>query len=150
MSTREEYTKCMTPYMTGTGKSKDERQRSMCMGAKLCSGKASSEDEASQLCAEAAANPKPVKERRTRRAKILDPHTTAVCVVDRLSGQSPTVDSLTAALAHCTGQKSKKPRSFIEQCVRENAVTGDLKEIARVRSQCKAEAKSQRQAERGV
>jgi hypothetical protein len=51
MPSREEYNACMRPFITGTGKSKEERQRSFCEGAKICSGKAKTEEEAAQLCA---------------------------------------------------------------------------------------------------
>jgi len=45
-----EYTECMRPYMTGKGKSKEERAREMCVGAKICSGKASNRQEAETIC----------------------------------------------------------------------------------------------------
>ena len=51
MATREEYNGCMRPFITGKGKSKEERKRSFCIGAKLCSGKAENEDQAAELCA---------------------------------------------------------------------------------------------------
>ena len=51
MATREEYNACMRPYITGKGKSKEERQRSFCIGAKVCSGKAQSEEQGADLCA---------------------------------------------------------------------------------------------------
>jgi len=47
---RKEYTDCMTPFMKGKGKTKQQRQHDMCIGAKLCSGKASSETDAEVLC----------------------------------------------------------------------------------------------------
>ncbi len=46
---RQEYNACMSPYMKGS-KSKEQRKHDMCIGAKLCSGKASSEQEAEALC----------------------------------------------------------------------------------------------------
>jgi len=51
MATREEYNGCMRPFITGKGKSKEERKQSFCIGAKLCSGKAENEDQAAELCA---------------------------------------------------------------------------------------------------
>jgi hypothetical protein len=51
MASREEYNACIRPFITGKGKSKDERKRSFCIGAKLCSGKAQSEKQAAELCA---------------------------------------------------------------------------------------------------
>lgn len=41
----------MRPFITGKGKSKEERKRSFCVGAKVCSGKAESEQQAAELCA---------------------------------------------------------------------------------------------------
>ena len=51
---RTEYTACMTPHMKGKGKTREERARAMCIGAKLCTGKASTEEEAVRLCEEAS------------------------------------------------------------------------------------------------
>ena len=39
---RSEYTACMTPHMQGKGKTKEQRRMDMCVGAKLCTGKATS------------------------------------------------------------------------------------------------------------
>jgi len=50
MPSREEYNACMRPFITGSGKPKEERQRAFCVGAKICSGKAKTEEEAAQLC----------------------------------------------------------------------------------------------------
>ena len=146
MTKQEEYRSCMSTHLKGkTGLSKEERTLQFCISSRICSGKASNEEEARRLCAEAAAQPKPVKVKSTKRSKALDPHTTAVCVVERLSGQTATIESLAGALAQCTGQKAKKPRSFIETCIRENIVTGDLREVSALRTKCKAEAKRLRQ-----
>ena len=42
---------CMSPWIKGKGRTKDERKQRFCIGAKICSGKASNEEEAIQLCA---------------------------------------------------------------------------------------------------
>ena len=47
---RAAYNACMSPYIKGKGKSKDERKRDFCIGAKICSSKASSREEALQMC----------------------------------------------------------------------------------------------------
>lgn len=47
---REKYNNCMRPYIRGKDKSKEERQKSFCIGAKVCSGKAKNEKEAEYLC----------------------------------------------------------------------------------------------------
>jgi hypothetical protein len=49
---RTEYNACMRPFITGS-KPKEERQRSFCIGAKICSGKAQTEEEAAKLCSNA-------------------------------------------------------------------------------------------------
>lgn len=48
---REQYNVCMKPYMSGKGKSKIERQQSFCAGAKICTGKAATQEEAARMCA---------------------------------------------------------------------------------------------------
>ncbi len=69
MATREQYNKCMVPYMKGTGVSKEERHMKFCVGAKLCSGKASSEKEAIGLCS-LPKEPKPGKTPKKARAAV--------------------------------------------------------------------------------
>jgi hypothetical protein len=46
---RAAYNNCMRPYITGS-KPKEQRKLDFCVGAKVCSGKASSREEAVQLC----------------------------------------------------------------------------------------------------
>ena len=58
MATREEYNACMRPFITGKGKSKDERKQSFCIGAKVCSKKAQSEEQAAELCSNTTPKPK--------------------------------------------------------------------------------------------
>ncbi|GAH68135.1 unnamed protein product, partial [marine sediment metagenome] len=43
---QDKYRKCMRQYMTGVGKTKEERQHDMCIGAKLCSRKAETKEKA--------------------------------------------------------------------------------------------------------
>ena len=47
---REEYNACMVPYMQGGSKTKEEREHDMCIGAKMCSGKAKTLEEAEAIC----------------------------------------------------------------------------------------------------
>jgi hypothetical protein len=47
---RAAYNACMSPYIRGKDKTKEERQRGFCVGAKVCSGKAKTEEEAAVLC----------------------------------------------------------------------------------------------------
>lgn len=65
MASREEYNACITPYMTGKGKTREERQRTMCIGAKLCTKKAATEEEADKICQEAPS--KPIKSATVKR-----------------------------------------------------------------------------------
>lgn len=47
---REKYNACMSPFIRGKDKTKEERQMGFCVGAKLCSGKAKTEEEARAIC----------------------------------------------------------------------------------------------------
>lgn len=47
---RQAYNDCMKPYISGKGMSKEERRLRFCVGAKVCSGKAKTEEEAAQVC----------------------------------------------------------------------------------------------------
>lgn len=143
MSKREEYNKCMIPYMTGGGPDRKER---FCLGAKLCSGKANNEQEAAKLCAEAALNPKPPKAKKARGKRSIDVSTLAVCVIKGLNSSEASLANLTPIIAGCTGQKVEKPltrEGFIKKCFRENSVTGDIKEAQKLRSICTAKWKEQ-------
>ncbi len=46
--TREDYNNCMAPYIKGQPGM--DRRMSFCVGAKMCSGKAHTIDEARQIC----------------------------------------------------------------------------------------------------
>lgn len=60
---RVEYNHCMSPYIRGS-KPKEQRKLDFCIGAKICSGKASSPEEAKTLCLNA-----PPKEPKARKSK---------------------------------------------------------------------------------
>lgn len=47
---RAEYNACMSPYIRGKGKPKEERRLNFCIGAKLCSGKVKDKAEAEKIC----------------------------------------------------------------------------------------------------
>ena len=51
MATRQEFNACMGPFIRGKEKTKEERQAGFCIGAKICSGKAKTEEEAKAICA---------------------------------------------------------------------------------------------------
>lgn len=64
MSKREEYNKCIIPYISGS-KPKEQRRLDFCVGAKVCSGKAKDRAEAERLCS----LPKELKPLRAKRGK---------------------------------------------------------------------------------
>lgn len=61
---RAKYNSCMSPYMKGQ-MPVEERRLKFCVGSKLCSGKAKSEEEARRICSQ----PKPPKPESARRVK---------------------------------------------------------------------------------
>jgi len=68
---RQAYNSCIKPYITGTGIPKEERRRNFCIGAKICSSKAKTKEEAKRLCEEAALVPKiPKISGRGRRRQV--------------------------------------------------------------------------------
>ena len=133
----------MAPYMRGS-KSKEERGRAMCIGAKICTGKAANEAEAEKICA--SLPPKEAKppraKRGTRSGKCkIDTNALATCVIKSLDGSEVTLATLTTAITSCSGQKVQRPLTrerFIKKCFKENAVTGDIKESQKLRSMCGA------------
>lgn len=137
---REEYSKCMVPWMKGGG---PERKERFCLGAKICSGKATTEEEAARLCAEAAANPKPQAKTgtRSRKCKIVAPDL-ATCILESLSGSEVNLVNLTTAITKCSGQKVVKPpteKSFLRKCIKESQVTGKMNEMQAIIKKCKIE-----------
>lgn len=62
---RKAYNTCMSPHMKGKGLTKEQRQKKMCIGAKLCTGKASTEQEAIALC-DLPREPKPGSAKKAR------------------------------------------------------------------------------------
>jgi hypothetical protein len=57
VANRTEYNDCMRPYITGS-KPKEQRKSDFCIGAKVCSGKAQTREQATQLCSNASSKPK--------------------------------------------------------------------------------------------
>ena len=112
MGKREEYTSCMVPWMKGGGEDRKER---FCVGAKLCSKKAQTEDEAKRLCAEAAANPKPPKKPKAKKICTLrDLDAITTCVVESIDLSSLTPENMGKvfgdALRKCSGGAPAKQR----------------------------------------
>jgi hypothetical protein len=89
MATREEYNACMRPFITGKGRSKEERKASFCAGAKVCSGKAQSKEEALALCAKSV--PKWAKQAMPKEEEKL-------ACPDRMSRVRDTIDTIILGL----------------------------------------------------
>jgi hypothetical protein len=136
--------------MSGTGKTREERQQSMCIGAKLCTGKAKDREEAEKICAEAATHPKPTVKTGTRSRKCkIDVPTMAACVIEGMAGKEITLANLTPVIAGCSGQKVAKPlteKKFMRKCVKENQITGKINEMQGIVNKCKLAWKEQHEA----
>ena len=144
---RVKYNTCLADGMRGKKFTAEERKLEFCTLAKLCSGKVGSREEAIAICSQ----PKEPKAPRTKRGKKngIEPGAMAVCVFNSLDGSEVTVDSLTAILSKCTGQKPQKVltrEKFIKKCFKENAVTGDIKEAQKLRSMCTVQWKEREAA----
>lgn len=61
---RQEYNACMSPYITGK-KPVEQRRLDFCIGAKVCSGKSSTPEEAKKICL--STPPKEPKARKSRK-----------------------------------------------------------------------------------
>lgn len=69
----EDYRACMSQGLRGKkGLSKEERKRLFCEESRLCSGKASSREEAEQICKVSMSQPKEPKARKRRAARPAD------------------------------------------------------------------------------
>ncbi len=145
MGNREAYNTCMIPHISGHH---EDRKGDFCVGAKICSGKAADEPTARKLCAEAAANPKPPKEKRARGKGKIDIAALATCVVGALEGKEITIAALVPILSSCTGQKVETPSriKFIRKCRKEKSVTGDMKEAYKLGALCASLWKDQEAA----
>jgi len=116
MGTREEYTTCMKPHMK---KGEGDRKERFCVGSQICSGKASTEQEAAQLCAAkaaaAAANPKPPKAKKGRKVCTMqDLNAISVCLAENITLSGLHEGNMQAvfanALSKCSGAKSEKSK----------------------------------------
>ena len=83
---REQYRNCMSGAMAGKTFSPGERKEEFCIAAKLCAKKASSREEAAEMCRNRP--PKIPKERKRR----------------RLKGEGEGCDTRVLKLAHCVAE----------------------------------------------
>ena len=133
MSKREEYTTCMVPWMKGGG---EDRKLRFCTGAKICSGKAKTEEEARRICL--TQPPSPPKERKSRGKGKVDVGALAGCILKTLDGSEINFSNLQPIISNCLGQKAESltRERFIKKCFKENQITGDIKEAQKLRSFC--------------
>ena len=105
---RAAYNRCMTPFMKGS-KTREQRQFDMCVGAKACSGKAASRDEAERICS----LPKEPKQRVSKRKKgascEAEVITVSQCMLDkidfkRVMNQNSFQQEIVNALVQCQCQ----------------------------------------------
>lgn len=111
---RASYNRCMGPYMAGKTNAA-ERQAAMCIGAKLCTGKALDERAAQKLCDEAALLPKKPKPIRKNCANNMI--ALAKCLGGKITGET-SVEDLHKYLVECACgglvSKAKIKRAAIE------------------------------------
>jgi hypothetical protein len=81
---RKQYNQCIAPYMRGS-KPKEQRQFDMCVGAKICSGKAGTEEEARGICS-LPKEPKPIKTGQIKRGQSCEKDVAklAQCIVSKI------------------------------------------------------------------
>ena len=144
---RTEYTQCMTPHMQGAGKTKEQRQHDMYIGAKLCSGKAKTPAEGEKMCKDQPA--KEPKQRKPRSGKsVTDPVKLATCVATKIDVVTLTTANLPSrleeAIKACSTTKSAPARPptykrFMNACLKEAGAGGDFMTSQPVIKQCQAE-----------
>jgi len=116
MATREQYNTCMKPYISGQH---EDRKLDFCIGAKMCAGKASTEEEARQICL----LPKEPKAPRTRRSSSIDIPKLASCVATTIALEELTAENLVSRLQSAMQACSDKPttsyKRFMNACLKE-------------------------------
>ena len=140
-----EYTECMIPWMKG------EKQidgiSAMCIGAKICTGKAKTKEEAIQIC-----KTQPPKEHKSRSKRGFNATALAACLLPKLTDEI-TVAELAKMLTECStvvGGKIKKAdtyKTFMKQCVKEGTVTGTQQETIKLIKQCTVKWKAEQSGE---
>lgn len=138
MASRTEYNACISKGLKGkTGLSKEERQLLFCTESRLCSGKASSREEAKASCS----LPKVEKlESKPTRRKKFNPRELSLCLLEHIGDRRPTLAILSEGIAAC--QEAKKPydkKQYIRDCIKESAILGTLAETVKLNKQCEHE-----------
>ena len=108
----------MVPWMKGGG---EDRKLRFCIGAKICSGKTKTEEEAQQVCL-LPKDPKEIKPRKTR-GKAPDYHCLAHCLVPSITVEI-TEQEIYQIISNC--DCASKPvnsnpsyRRFMNACLKE-------------------------------
>ena len=111
----------------------------MCVGAKMCSGKATTEEEAKEICINQP--PKEPKAPKSRKLPSLDPAKLARCIAGSIEIKDLTAENaparLETAITHCSMPKSASPpgyNSFMKTCIK--ATGGSLKTYQRDMKTC--------------
>ena len=99
---RKAYNECIAPHIRGTGLSKEERKLRFCVGAKLCSQKVNTKEEAIRVCKlpKPVKEPKPTKRRGGKANCEADMSKVATCLVGKLTANS-TADDIVKILVKC-------------------------------------------------
>lgn len=110
---KEDYTNCMVPWMSGKGKSAEQRKMDMCVGAKLCSGKSTTQAAAEEICI----NQPPKEPKASKKRGGIDPVKLAACVSGSVELKGLTKENfgtrLETAINHCAkGEKRNKVGRF--------------------------------------
>lgn len=113
MATREEYNKCIIPFISGS-KPKEQRRLDFCIGAKVCS-KGVSKEEARAICLQPK-EPKPPKAKKGRKVCTLrDLEAISTCLVENINLSGLTTDNMQSvfsnALKKCSGATTGKVKS---------------------------------------
>lgn len=106
---RKQYNQCMIPYMKGS-KPKEQRQFDMCVGAKICSGKAGNEEEAKSICS-LPKEPKPVKIGGVKKGQSCEKDVAKLseCIVDNIDmNLASNINSIDVAIMNALMECSCK------------------------------------------
>ncbi len=141
----------MTPFMTGKGKTPEQRKMDMCVGAKICSGKAATEAEAQQICIN-----QPPKEPKAKKVKgSIDTAGLATCVARSVELKDLTAENfpgrLETAITHCSTGEAVKPvprtyNRFMTSCLKEAGVGEDFSKNQPSIRDCQAKWNATREA----
>ena len=113
MASREEYNKCMIPFISGS-KPQEQRKLDFCTGAKVCS-KGISQEEAMAICLQPK-EPKPPKAKKGRKVCTLrDLEAITTCLVQNINLSGLTAGNMQSvfsdALKKCSGATAGKVKS---------------------------------------